>query len=248
MECAAASFDAKKRVPNAAPSAPSASAAASPRPSANPPDASSGRLGPIASRAAGIKASEVVVPPTWPPASNPCTMITSAPASLAATASATEPHCHITFIPAFFTCGTCLAGSPQKNVIAWIGSFSRVSTTPGARNGTSRLTASGFFVILRAVEISFWIASGFSPTSANVPSPPAPETAPASSASDTPPIAAETIGYSIPNSSVIPVLNIAQPPALQCFVAFNPKFPYRDPAPAVVGPHRLAYHRFHLLP
>src|ERR1035437_5553503 len=108
------------------------------------------------------------------------------------------------------------------------------------RKERNQQVASGFFVILRAVEISFWIASGFSPTSANVPSPPASETAPASSASDTPPIAAETIGYSIPNSSVIPVLNIAQPPAIQCFVAFNPEFPYRDPAPAVVGPHRLA--------
>src|SRR5208283_2000612 len=157
------------------------------------------------------------------------------PASLAATASATEPHCQITFIPAFFTCGTCSAGSPQKNVIAWIGSFSRVSTTPGVRNGTSRLTASGFFVILRALDISFWIASGLSPTSANVPSPPASETAPASSASDTPPIAAETIGYSIPNSSVIRVLNIAQTSSDSMFSPLKPEFSYMDPAPTLAG-------------
>ena len=86
----------RKRVPSDTPWAPSASAAAIPRPSMMPPDATTGMPGPTASAICGT--SDIVPPPRaapppkvprWPPASLPCAITASAPASTARRASST---------------------------------------------------------------------------------------------------------------------------------------------------------------
>src|SRR3989442_1025382 len=66
------------RVPTSTPSAPSAKAAARPRPSAMPPAASTGT---DATALTTMGTSDIdAIQPTWPPASVPCATMTSAPA------------------------------------------------------------------------------------------------------------------------------------------------------------------------
>ena len=77
---------------------PSASAAASPRPSAMPPAASTG-VSPTASTIMG-RTTMLAIQPTCPPPSVPCATITSAPAALARSASGTVPAMYITRLPA----------------------------------------------------------------------------------------------------------------------------------------------------
>src|SRR5215207_2624070 len=75
------SVEARKRVPTSAPWAPRASAAATPRPSAIPPAATTGTA-PARSTSSG---TSTIVPsqPPWPPASPPWATSTSAPAASA---------------------------------------------------------------------------------------------------------------------------------------------------------------------
>ena len=82
-----ASSLARKRVPSSTPSAPRASAAARPRPSATPPAASTG-IGATALTTIGTSGIVPIVP-MCPPPSVPWATITSAPARAAAFASAT---------------------------------------------------------------------------------------------------------------------------------------------------------------
>ncbi len=78
-------------VPIHTPSAPSASDAASPRPSNNPPAATTGTRSPTASTTWGTSAI-VATSPVWPPASVPWATTMSQPASTAAVACRTFPH------------------------------------------------------------------------------------------------------------------------------------------------------------
>jgi hypothetical protein len=78
----------RNRVPTQTPAAPSASAAAIPRPSAMPPAAITG-VSPTASTIAGTRGNVATVPLTWPPASP----MTSTPLSTARRASSACPRC-----------------------------------------------------------------------------------------------------------------------------------------------------------
>ena len=82
----------RKRVPTTTASAPAASAASTSARSATPPASQIGKLGARAARARSSNSSAGVVPRTWPPASTPCTITPSAPASVAAFVSSTDPH------------------------------------------------------------------------------------------------------------------------------------------------------------
>ncbi|HEY2543444.1 MAG TPA: hypothetical protein VGH92_10390 [Gaiellaceae bacterium] len=99
-------------MPSETPCAPSASAAARPRPSAIPPEASTG-TGAIASTIAGTSTDSDVRPITWPPASDPCAITPSTPAAAARFASSTEPTCTRTATSS--DSSTYGAGSPQKS-------------------------------------------------------------------------------------------------------------------------------------
>src|SRR5215475_4410145 len=98
LGCSDDSRLARNLVPSSTPSAPSMIAAASPRPSAIPPAASTG-MGATASTTIGTSVM-VVCQPTCPPPSVPCAMITSAPACAARTASGTPPAMNVTLQPA----------------------------------------------------------------------------------------------------------------------------------------------------
>src|SRR5947199_213026 len=89
-EWAAASGVARNRVPRTTPSAPSASAATTPRASAIPPAATTG-VGATASTTRGTRTIVATWPATWPPASTPCATMTSTPARAACRAAATDP-------------------------------------------------------------------------------------------------------------------------------------------------------------
>ena len=86
-----ASGVAMKRVPIQTPSAPRLSAAARPRPSNNPPAATTGTLSSTMSTIWGTSAIVATVP-VCPPASVPWAMTRSQPAATAATACRTFPH------------------------------------------------------------------------------------------------------------------------------------------------------------
>jgi hypothetical protein len=84
-----ASLDAHSREPTSTPSAPSISAAARPRPSAMPPAAHSNVAGDLAAMRSATSGTSVIVArrSPWPPASEPCATTTSAPQSIACSAS-----------------------------------------------------------------------------------------------------------------------------------------------------------------
>jgi len=77
-------------VPSQAAWAPRANTAATPRASLIPPAAITG-TGVTASTTAGTSGSVATVPDRWPPASQPCATITSAPAATARRASSALP-------------------------------------------------------------------------------------------------------------------------------------------------------------
>src|SRR5229473_2115470 len=87
--CAYASWLATRRVPTQTASAPRASAATTPRPSAMPPAAMT-RTGAMASTTAGTSVRTVPVLRLCPPASVPCTTTASAPQRTASCASCSE--------------------------------------------------------------------------------------------------------------------------------------------------------------
>ena len=90
-----------KRVPIHTPSAPSARAAASPRPSTMPPAATTGTWSPTASATWGTSAM-VATRPVWPPASVPWATTMSQPAWTAATVWRTLPHMLTTSRPSLW--------------------------------------------------------------------------------------------------------------------------------------------------
>ena len=109
-------LEARKRVPTSAPWAPSASAAASPRPSAIPPAAATG-IAPARSTTSG---TSTIVPtqPPWPPASPPWATTTSAPAASAASAWPRSTTCWIQRMPSAWARATSSSSTPMWNEIA----------------------------------------------------------------------------------------------------------------------------------
>jgi len=99
-------------VPTQPATAPSASTAARPRPSAMPPAASTGS-GSTASTTAGTRGSVATAPCTWPPASHPCATTVSTPASAARRASTDDATMCTCAAPAACTAPTYGAGSPH---------------------------------------------------------------------------------------------------------------------------------------
>ena len=104
-----ASFVAMKRVPMLMPSAPSASAATSDRPSAMPPEATNGISSSSAARGSRMKFG-TSSSPGWPPHSKPSTLTASQPIDWAFSACRTEVHLWITLIPAAWRCGSTCCG------------------------------------------------------------------------------------------------------------------------------------------
>ncbi len=98
-----------KRVPMLTPSAPSASAAASERPLAMPPEATNGTVRVSAARFSRMKLG-VSSSPGWPPHSKPSTLIASQPTLSAFSEWRTEVHLWITLIPFSFSAGMYFCG------------------------------------------------------------------------------------------------------------------------------------------
>ena len=202
-----ASAVARNRVPSSTPAAPSARAAATPRPSAIPPAASTGTG---AARSATTGTNGRVDRPRrapCPPLSVPCATITSAPRSTACLASSTLVAWMIRAAPARRTGSVNGRGSPKDNMTAR-GRHSSArsivrtsiaqlwkptphgSPAPRATIGSSRASQS---------------ASPLPPPSS--PSPPPLDTAAARAPPAAPPIGASAIGCRTENNSVNAVNN-----------------------------------------
>ena len=208
--CAADSLVAMNRVPTRAPAAPAASTAARERPLPMPPAARTGMS--TASRTSLSRARTPIFPRMWPPASIPCAIMKSHPASRAARASRSDPTCHEASAPAECTRSTSArSGSPQKK--------SQTLALPAAsltqsrsRSGIRKLTPNGRAVRSR-IPFNFASRTGApAPPSVTIPSPPASETAAASSAVSTRPMPASWIGAEQPTRRVNLVDSIGVPP------------------------------------
>ena len=144
-----ASAVAWNRVPMSAPAAPSASAAATPRPSAIPPAASTG-VGAARSTTTGTNGS--VDRPRrapCPPASVPCATITSAPRSTACLASSRSVTWMISAAPAARMGGGNGRGSPKDSITARGPCASACSTVPTSTDQLWKPTPHGRLVPLR---------------------------------------------------------------------------------------------------
>ena len=187
-------------MPIQTPCAPSASAAAMPRPSTIPPAASTG-TGATASTTAGTSASVATSPQTWPPASQPCAQTTSTPAATRRPPPRPCPATPISSAPAAWTRSTYGLGSPQASETISTPAASTASSRPSGGHSSRMFAWNGFDVSARTSSTNAATSSGFVQLSAIVPSAPASETAAASAGTDAPPIGACTIGTSIPNRS-----------------------------------------------
>src|SRR5439155_4793643 len=152
-----------------------------------PPEASTGS-GLTASTVAGSSFQIEVVPRTWPPASNPCAITASTPASAAASASSTEPTWIITLTP--WRCAGSIygAGSPQNRITAPIRNALAAATmsvsnsrSPSSLSPMMMLIPIGMSVSLRVFAIRLSISPTGIPLTPRTPKPPALDTAEASS-------------------------------------------------------------------
>ncbi len=187
-------------MPMATPAAPHASAATRPRPSVNPPAASTGMS--TASTTCG-SSSEVGIVPVWPPPSAPWAMTASTPHSATFSACRGAPTVGMVTTPASRSCFT------RRSPGAWAKlatrTRSRMSSCdrgrrcrPGRRAGSRRTVG-------RCGSWTSWIASSswskVIVADARMPSPPAALVADVSRAPATQPIPVCTIGYCTPNRS-----------------------------------------------
>ena len=164
-----------KRVPIAIPSAPRASAAASPRPSAKPPAAMTGIF--TASARLGTRTSEVTASP-WAAASWPVAITPSAPYSSARFAWRALTTVAITLPP--YSWAPLTIQSPFPSAKLMTGTFSAsmtfaFSAAPGMRSVA--LQPKGLSVRLRISRIACRVCSASRGPVARMPSPPALETA-----------------------------------------------------------------------
>ncbi len=171
------------RVPTHTPSAPSASAAASPRPSTMPPAATTGTRSPTASTTWGTRAN-VATLPVWPPASVPWATTRSQPASTAAMAWRTFPHMFTTTSPCSWQRSTTSRGtpSPATNAVAPPLAMSRTLAAMSCGAAVSRSTPKGLAVADRVAAISAFICPWPIVDAPRQPKPPASDTAAARAA------------------------------------------------------------------
>ena len=186
-------------MPTSTPWAPSASAAATPRPSAIPPAATTGTA-PARSTSSG---TSTIVPtqPPWPPASPPWATSTSAPAASAASACSRSITCWIHRQPAAWARSISSGMTPMWNEIAG-GAKRSVASKASSSNGRMVwLIANGRSV--RSRSWCHWASSSGTERTAvpSAPSPPASHTASASSTWSHGPKGAHRIGASIRSSS-----------------------------------------------
>ena len=174
-------------------------AAATPRPSAMPPAAMTGRV--VASQIWGTK-TMVVSSPTWPPLSPPSAMRAEAPRRVISLAMATEATTGITRMPASFHRAMYLVGLPAPVVTT--ATFS--SATTWATSSTKGLISMMFTPKGRLVrDLATWICSrtaspGALPA-AMMPRPPPSDTAAASLPSAIQAMPPWNTGYSMPSRS-----------------------------------------------
>ena len=191
-------------MPSSTPSAPSASAAARPAPSTNPPAASTGSGETALTTWRTI--TVLAISPMCPPPSLPCATMTSAPASAARTASSTTGTMCITLQPRSCALAKIAArswSSRAQAVEKISGSSASVSSTRSSIACSSRLMPSGLEVSSRARRTMSATSSGCRNDAPRTPSPPASDTAPTSSPLVAPPpIPADATGCSMPTVSV----------------------------------------------
>ena len=170
-----------KRVPTQMPSAPSASAAARPRPSKMPPAATTGTVSPTASTIWGTSGRDATWP-VWPPASVPCATTRSQPASTARTACSTFPHMLTTITSWRWQRSTTSVGTPSPATKAEAPPSMMILTCSVMPPGMAvrRSTPKGLSVARRTAAISSAIFSSPMVDAPRHPKPPAAETAAAS--------------------------------------------------------------------
>src|SRR5580658_2394399 len=215
--CTGASAVAMKRVPMLMPSAPSASAAASPRPSAKPPEAIIGMV--TWSAAAGIKIRPgTSSSPGCPAHSKPSMLIASTPMAWALRACRTLVHLCITRTPR--ACSSASRGSGFDPAVSTMSTPESMAASRYSSYGGGlivgkmvRFTPNGWSVISRHRAISRARASGLGWVSAVMkPRAPALATAATSSARPTHCMPPCVMGCSTPNISVNGVEIMACPP------------------------------------
>src|SRR5581483_2345060 len=157
----------------------------------------------------------VPISPTCPPPSVPWATITSAPASMARSASSTRDTMCITRAPTSCAiqkkCRRSCSGHGQAKEATAGRAASSVATRASSPRNSSRFSPNGRSVSARIAATSASSCCAFWRVAPSTPSPPAFETA-ATSAGEVPlPIPPSTTGCSIPNSSQIRVRSIAHP-------------------------------------
>jgi hypothetical protein len=196
--CARVSAAMTNRVPSEAPEAPSASAAASPRPSAIPPAAMTGAE-PATSQTAGTRTIVATSPRTCPPASQPWATMMSTPSSTDCRACPVEATVFATIAPASCAIRTsrCPGSAHWKEMIGTPASRSQPSRS-SCGQARIKLAAKGRSVSARVRATAATTSSWSDQVKASMPRAPALLTAAASSGRARPPIGAWTIGMSIP--------------------------------------------------
>ncbi len=171
------------RVPTQMPSAPSARAAARPRPSTMPPAAMTGMRSPTASTIWGTS-GKVATWPVWPPASVPWATTMSQPASTAAIAWRTLPHMFTTMTLRSWQRSTTSRGTPRPATKTVAPPAMTASTLPTMSPGeaVSRSTPNGLSVASRTACISATMTLRLIVDAPMQPKPPASDTAATSGA------------------------------------------------------------------
>ena len=178
-----------------------------------PPAATTGTRSPTSSTICGTNGNVATVP-VWPPASVPCAITKSQPASTAAIAWRTLPHIDATnTLP---SCSTSMISrgtpSPATNNDAPPFTISSAPATMRSGSAASRSTPNGAAVSSRTCCISELSSSVDMVAAPNVPKPPASDTAATRRAKETPPIPASMTGCSMPSISVSRVRMTAMVP------------------------------------
>jgi len=201
VSCRGLSRVAMKRVPMAIPSAPRASAAARPRPSAKPPAAITGIF--TASTMLGTRTRLVTSPP-WAAASWPVTRRASVPYSSARCAWRRLTTVATTLPPYSWAALTSQSPFPREKLMTGTFSSRRTLALRAAPGKSSVAFApKGLSVSLRISRMAARVSSGCRGPVARIPKPPALDTAATMLGTLIQLMPERTIGYRTPNSSVI---------------------------------------------
>jgi hypothetical protein len=179
--------------PSRSPPRRAASAAAKPRPSAMPPAATTG-IGATASTTAGTSPIVPRVVPEWPPASRPCAMMMSAPASAACLACISVCTWQIVLQPASLMRPVNGVGSPNDSITAAGRASSAISSAAWLRSNAQRMNPMPTRALPASASSSL-ITFVLAYPDPIIPSPPAWVTAAASLPPAAEPIGARSIGW-----------------------------------------------------